>query len=291
MSLLGAVTQSRPIPGVRDLIALVEGAMSNARQKYGDAVVLLESGRWSGACSSGTMALEEIGKAILCAVAIIMPPTFRQEFRLWRLWRSHGMKLAAAHLVSVIFTEEQSTVPTLDALMDTITSAANVDNTAKFNSFYVDYDDGRVILPSAVGEATASAIVATVHKVLDEFDGPLSADNLHSLVTAEGADHEVLVKIMRRLMSYAADESGFLESIYADIDALRAGTFDWFSPESVALPPGLDEWQLPRLESSPQESPEYILGWGRQAHCRRVHALPNSRLVKRGRSLGRTSPP
>lgn len=226
--------------------------MANARQKYDDANVLLENERWPGVQSTATMALEEVGKALLCGVAILVPAKYREELPFWTIWRSHELKLAIAHLALALLGDRPATT-SVDTFIDQLTSAASADNAAKFNSFYVDYDDGVVALPSTVGESAARAMAVKVGNLLDEVEEAFSASNLFALVTATGEDRDVLVNFMRRLMIQAADEAGFLSAIFTEIDAMREGAFEWFETPLV-LPPGIEEWEPPQLESRPGDS-------------------------------------
>lgn len=201
------VTQNKPIPNLTDLILLSDGAIANARQRHDDAQVLVDASRWAAAHSFATLGMEEMGKAFVCGIAIVAPVVVTDGLPFWRMLRSHEGKLFVAHTLLALIEAERP-APSDDEFVEGVVSAATLDNAAKFNSLYVDYRDGKVVLPSTVDEAGARLMVAQLGKLLDEAGVAFSAGNLRDLVTAEGDDLVALTNIMRRLMSCIAQEVG-----------------------------------------------------------------------------------
>lgn len=93
------MAETRPMPPVGDLIALIQASLRNAVGLVEDARLLLSSGRASRAHALATLALEEVGKSCLCMLALVPTPASMTLYGLksgedfWAAWREHTDKL------------------------------------------------------------------------------------------------------------------------------------------------------------------------------------------------------
>jgi len=180
----------RAMPPVEDLVEIIRAAAANADTLADDAAFLARAGRFPRAHSLAVLAVEEVGKAMLCVVATF--PTAEMEQGFWTEYRKHTSKLAYAHVASTALFGGDG-----PAVEQIATAAALVDSDAatKLSGLCVDYsDDGRVLTPAdLVTEEDALTAIRAARTLVDEFGtrwtGPDVLDRLLAARAAGVATH------------------------------------------------------------------------------------------------------
>ncbi|MFD3700225.1 AbiV family abortive infection protein [Streptomyces sp. NPDC058646] len=159
----------------RVVVDLAAAAFKNARALLTGAQAVLNEQQWPAAFSIAALALEEVGKAVLCMTMLGMPPAAREEFRpgFNKAFIDHQTKATCTHLVLAVVADE---VPaTLERLLEDVIASARQTNAVKFRGLYVDYTDtGALLKPDDVTEPKAMWMVSTVTTALTE-SGPAEA--------------------------------------------------------------------------------------------------------------------
>jgi len=80
-----------PIPPRDDLLALFRAALSNGNDLLDDALVLADADRFPRAYALAVLAWEELSKAELCLMPLLLPEITPEDF--WQRFRDHEGKL------------------------------------------------------------------------------------------------------------------------------------------------------------------------------------------------------
>ena len=160
---------SRPLPPRDDLIALIQVSLRNAGDLLDDARLLLDAGRPPRAHALATLALEEIGKASLCMLALLpWPEPFygsSSKGGFWAAWQDHAVKLGwALGFLGLIVRE--SAGPATEAI-ERLQGAARDGHLRKLDGFYVDYREGKILSPAQVSAAAARQIADDARALLE----------------------------------------------------------------------------------------------------------------------------
>ncbi|WP_329453694.1 AbiV family abortive infection protein (plasmid) [Streptomyces sp. NBC_01724] len=152
----------------RIVVGLAAAAFKNARDMLTSAQAVLDAQIWPTAFSMAALALEEVGKAVLCMTMLGKSPEARDEFRpqVHKAFTDHKTKAACAHLVLAVVAEEAPA--TLEQMLDEVIQSAHETNAVKFRGLYVDYTDTGALLMPDVDEARARWMVSTVTTALAE---------------------------------------------------------------------------------------------------------------------------
>jgi AbiV family abortive infection protein len=150
------------------LAALAQASVDNAGALLDDAGFLLDAGRAPRAHALAILALEEIGKAHLCLIALIpMPEPFygTKGGDFWAAWRSHSDKLtwALAFLGALVRKPERSAA---EEIVQSMAKARDGDR-RKQDGLYVDYRGGAILAPDQIGVPEAQAVVAVASELFD----------------------------------------------------------------------------------------------------------------------------
>lgn len=152
----------------RVLVDLAAEAFKNARNLLASARAVRDGQQWPMAFSVAALALEEVGKAVLCTTMLAWPQAVREDFRpkFPKAFNSHEAKAFCAHLALQMVAEE---VPEgLERLMEEAIEAASRTNAVKFRGLYVDYTAaGDILTPEDVTEEQAHQMIVIVEAVLD----------------------------------------------------------------------------------------------------------------------------
>ena len=160
----------RPIPEFDELVTLLQACLGNAGDLLADARILLVARSAPRAHTLATLALEEIGKAYVCLLAVVpvpMPEPFfgpRGQSDFWAAWNSHTDKLSWARAFMELLIAPAGPATEVVSRLGELTRA---DHVRKMRGLYVDYAGGAVQLPSEVTAAEAEELVSDVQAVLD----------------------------------------------------------------------------------------------------------------------------
>lgn len=160
----------RPIPEFDELVTLLQACLGNAGELLADARILLAVQRAPRAHALATLALEEIGKAYVCLLAVVpvpMPEPFfgpRGQSDFWVAWNSHTDKLSWARAFMELLIAPAAPAAEVVSRLGESTRA---DHVRKMRGLYVDYAGGTVQLPSDVTAAEAEELASDVQAVLD----------------------------------------------------------------------------------------------------------------------------
>ena len=180
----------RPVPPLDDLITLIQASLRNSASLLDDARLLLGSGRAPRAHALATLALEEIGKAFLCMLALLpMPIAFygvKSGDDFWAAWREHTDKLAwALGFREFLLLEPPGPA---EQAFNRLRAAVSDGHLRKLRGFYVDYD-GQVLEPGEISPAEAEQIIADTRLLLDIADRTWLDDGLRDRITEALAGH------------------------------------------------------------------------------------------------------
>jgi AbiV family abortive infection protein len=148
------------------LIRLARAAALNATGLIEDAEVLSSQGRWARSYALGVLALEEVGKFVLCVAASTWAAERADVF--WTAFVTHETKLTYARTLLGIWGLEISTGTT--AAIDTAVSSAPGEHQQKMRGLYVDLvDDTTISHPQTVSEEYARRMTADVRQFLNSL--------------------------------------------------------------------------------------------------------------------------
>ena len=164
----------RPIPPRDDLLALVQAAKVNAGDLISDAELLADAGRFPRAHALATLAHEEIGKAQLCLLALMLPEIRPEEF--WDAFISHTGKLARVTAFGKL-TSPESIGPVAE-YVKIVKGQSSSAHRQKLRGLYVDYKRGRVLPPSQVSEKAARSQIRSAREALDLAELAFPLDHL-----------------------------------------------------------------------------------------------------------------
>ncbi|MFI8515300.1 AbiV family abortive infection protein [Streptomyces sp. NPDC085460] len=197
---------SDPDTADRVLIDIGREAFKHARELLRAAHLILDDGIWSVAYANAALALEEIGKAVLCTAVLPMPDEQRQtELDAFPArFTDHDVKAFCAFLILHLVEGDPGDWEggVKRAVRDTKRTSKN-----KFRGLYVDYKNtGQLLKPSDITHPQASDLIGTVERVL-----ALSADSEEAL-----ANMVAHLPVLRRIRSALA-EQGMTEEALAEL--------------------------------------------------------------------------
>jgi AbiV family abortive infection protein len=216
----------RSLPPRDDLIALIQISMRNAGALLDDACLLLDAHRAPRAHALATLALEEIGKASLCMLALLPLPEpfygFRSKGDFWAAWRDHADKLGwALGFLGLIVREP---VGAVTEAIERIGTAACDGHLRKLRGFYVDYSDGKILSPAQVSVAEAQQIVDDAHALLEVAAATWLADGLAGRARDLDQHRDALAGLQEQLA----------QAVMADADGLVASFRQFFHDQRAA---------------------------------------------------------
>ncbi|MFE3205958.1 AbiV family abortive infection protein [Embleya sp. NPDC059237] len=156
----------KPLPPTADLVHIIQAAVANAEALADDAAYLMAAGRVCRAHSLAVLAVEEMGKALLCIIATFPTPEVRNDF--WKHYNSHGAKLAYAHGALTLLLGDGK-APVAEQLGSVVAAVAG-DSATKLSGLYVDYVDTDVRTPAdSVTAEDARAAILAARTLVDEI--------------------------------------------------------------------------------------------------------------------------
>ncbi|MGW2018745.1 AbiV family abortive infection protein [Streptomyces sp. NPDC001927] len=200
----------------RVLVNLADEAQKHAREQLRAAKAILGAGIWPIAFANAALALEEMGKSILCLSVLTWPDAKRQEaaegFK--AAVNDHEFKAFCVYFVLGIVGEEPP--EGLEQLFKKARTNARQTNRRKFRALYADSNaTGHVLSPQDVTEEQAGEMVRIVEKVVG-----LSQDAADAL-----ADPDAYLAFLRQMR--VMDPSGSMwdateDDVAGVISAMRA---------------------------------------------------------------------
>ncbi|MET9677569.1 AbiV family abortive infection protein [Streptomyces sp. NPDC006482] len=198
-------------PDMADRVLMDVGreAFKHARDLLRAARLILDAGIWSVAYANAALALEEIGKGVICTGILPMPDEERkaevESFQ--RRFTDHEAKSYFAHLV--LQMTEGDGLRTMEQAHKGAVRDARRTNKNKFRGLYVDYKEtGHILKPSDITSAQATELISTAEKAL-----ALSKDAEEAL-----AQPALYLALLRRVR--AAGSHGVWGDVAGGIDAL-----------------------------------------------------------------------
>ena len=203
-----------PVPPRDDLGALSRAALSNAHDLLGDAQRLADTGSHPRAHSLATLAWEELSKAQLCLLAMLLSDITPEDF--WKSFRSHEGKLARVHAVAGLMRPEP-VGPVSEYVKSVVGQSASAAKQRE-RGLYVDYRRGRILLPSQIGEQAAKRHIQVVREALAFADSAFILDDLDDMVAqvidmrdrlkaANAADPDALAAALQQAVQGGSQEA------------------------------------------------------------------------------------
>jgi AbiV family abortive infection protein len=155
-----------PLPSRDDLLVLVRAALANAKDLLNDAQLLADAGRFPRSLALATLSWEELSKADLCVIAMVLPEVTSDYF--WENFRDHEGKLARVHAFEWV-----------DGFKALSKSTQNL----KERSLYVDFRRGKILLPTQVTEKAARKQIKAVREALDFAERAFSGESVRMMFT------------------------------------------------------------------------------------------------------------
>jgi AbiV family abortive infection protein len=199
----------------RVLVGYAADVAENARGLLDDARLLLDAGRPPRAHALATLALEEIGQASLCILALFpWPKPFygsSSKGSFWAAWKDHADKLGwALGFLGLIVRDP--TGPAAEAI-ERLVSAAREGHLRKLGGFYVDYRDGKILFPVQVGAAEARQIADDARALLDVAAATWLADGLAERARELDQHRDAIASLQEQLVqAVMADAEGLMAS-------------------------------------------------------------------------------
>lgn len=216
---------SRLLPPREDLLALIQVSLRNAGDLLDDARLLLDAGRPPRAHALATLALEEIGKASLCMLALLpVPEPFygsSSKGGFWVAWQDHAAKLGwALGFLGLIVREPAG--PAIEAV-ERLQGAARDGHLRKLDGFYVDYRDGKILSPAQVSAAEARQIADDARALLEVAAASWLTDGLADRMRDLDQHRDAIAGLLQQLA----------QAVVIDADGLLA-SFRQFFPDQRA---------------------------------------------------------
>jgi AbiV family abortive infection protein len=167
------------IPPRDDLLALFRAALSNAKDLLGDARLLADAGSFPRAYALATLSWEELSKAQLCLLAVLLPEITSENF--WEGFRDHKGKLSRAHGFAA-FMEPVPVGSVAEYAKKVLRGAKSADK-QKLRALYVDYRRGKIQLPSQITAKVARKQIKAVLEAIAFADSSFSIDSLDNLLS------------------------------------------------------------------------------------------------------------
>lgn len=191
-----------PLPPRSDLLGLFRAALANSKDLLQDAQLLADAGSFPRAFALATLSWEELSKAHLCLLAVLLSEMTPEDF--WKGFRDHGSKLNRAYAFAG-FMQPESVGPVAEHARK-VTGQSRSTDKQKLRGLYVDYRRGRIQLPTQIGEMAARKQINAVREALVLADTAFSVESLDELLASASV-----------LMS-----NGLRDAILADPDATAA---------------------------------------------------------------------
>jgi AbiV family abortive infection protein len=168
-----------PLPPRDDLEALIRAALANAKDLLNDAVLLVNSGSFPRALALATLSWEELSKADLCALAMVLPEITAEQF--WSHFRDHEGKLIRVHALAGFMRPEP--IGPISGYAKKIRGRSRSTQDLKERGLYIDYRQGKVLLPSQVTESAARKQIKNVREALAIADAAFSGESIEIMFT------------------------------------------------------------------------------------------------------------
>src|SRR6185369_3007249 len=124
--------KGKQVPGERELARLAHAAIHQAGEGLEEAEGMLARGRWPLAFSVATLAFEEVGKAIICMMALSMPEDVRAEMPFGEMFTSHTAKITTARFVLTVLGENAP--PPLARIFATLDASVRANHETKLRA-------------------------------------------------------------------------------------------------------------------------------------------------------------
>lgn len=200
-----------PLPSHDDLLLLMRAALDNAKDLLSDAQLLADAGRFPRALALVTLSWEELSKADLCALAIVLPEITSDYF--WEHFRDHEGKLARVHAFAAFM--QPKPIGSVEDWTERARVLSKATQDLRERSLYVDCRRGKILLPSQISERVARKQIKAVRKALDFADRAFSGESVRVMFTQVNA----LASPLKNAMS--ADPEATAEAIQ---EAIRGGS-------------------------------------------------------------------
>jgi AbiV family abortive infection protein len=177
--MVSAASSYPPLPSHDDLQVLLRSALANAKDLLDDAQVLVDAGRFPRALALATLSWEEVSKADLCALAIMLPEITPDYF--WEHFRNHEGKLSRVHAFAGFLRPES--IGHMEEYAKKVKGQSKSTQDLKERGFYVDYRRGKVLLPGQIGEKAARKQIKIVRESLAVADAAFSGEPIGIMFT------------------------------------------------------------------------------------------------------------
>ena len=168
-----------PLPSRDDLPELIRAALANAKDLLNDAQLLADAGRFPRSLALATLSWEELSKADLCAMAMVLPEVTPDYF--WEHFRDHEGKLARVYAFAAFI--QPKPIGSVGDWAERVKALSKSTQDLKERSLYVDYRRGKILLPSQVTEKAARKQIKAVREALDFADRAFSGESVGIMFT------------------------------------------------------------------------------------------------------------
>jgi AbiV family abortive infection protein len=162
-----------------DLRVLMQAALDNAKDLLNDAQLLADAGRFPRALALATLSWEELSKADLCALAMVLPEVTPGYF--WEHFRDHEGKLARVHAFATFM--QPKPIGSVEDWAERVKALSKATQDLKERSLYVDCRRGRILFPSQISERAARKQIKAVREALDFADKAFSGESVKIVFT------------------------------------------------------------------------------------------------------------
>lgn len=134
------------MPPLEELARGSVQAVTNAEELLDEAKLLYNKGHYARAWTLATLCYEELGKAMVISRLIYTDSSDIQGLKsFWKRFRSHPWKLGSPMLLRALYRADREKWTWLKKNLSELREAQQ---SVKEQSIYVDYRDGRFVLPS-----------------------------------------------------------------------------------------------------------------------------------------------
>ena len=159
-----------PVPDLDVLEEFAITAAKNSRRLMDDAELLASRGHWATAYSVAILAFEEVGKAWLSIVAMMVPEDSRAGLPFGDLVSGHIEKLQAAHGMAFMLAFLRGGDEAPESIMqdgDVLEALARDHNLYKQRGIYADIRDGVIWDPARISREQTRSMVGAIRDILD----------------------------------------------------------------------------------------------------------------------------
>ena len=163
-----------PLPSSDELLGLIHAALANAKDLLNDSQLLADAGRFPRALALATLSWEELSKADLCALTMVLPEVTPDYF--WQHFRDHEGKLARVHAFAAFI--QPKPIGSVKDWAAKVKGLSKSTQNLKERSLYVDFRRGKILQPSQVTEKAARKQIKAVREALDFADRAFSGESV-----------------------------------------------------------------------------------------------------------------